>query len=63
MYSTNALCQQLVLTVACSGEHLCWIMKPYIQQAILNLYQSTKHEFPVLLLHLGKARCISGSLL
>jgi hypothetical protein len=23
MYSTNALCQQLVLTVACSGEHLC----------------------------------------
>ncbi len=45
MWSTNALFQQLVLTVACSWASL---LKTYIQQAILCLYQSTKHESPPL---------------
>ncbi len=35
------LYQQLVLTVACSGETIL-----YIQQSILSFYQSTKHESP-----------------
>ncbi len=41
MYSTNALRQQLLLTAACSWASL---LKPYIQQAIISFYQSTKHE-------------------
>jgi hypothetical protein len=36
MKSTNALCQQLVLTVACS---LASLLKPYKQQTILSFYQ------------------------
>ncbi len=45
MYSTNALCQQLVLTIAFSWASL---LNPYIQQAILSLHQGTKHESPPL---------------
>ncbi len=46
----KCLCQQLVLTVACSWASL---LKPYIQQAILCLFQSTKHESPPLSFNLS----------
>ncbi len=59
MWSTNALCQQLVLTVTCSWASL---LKPYIQRAShFKLLSEYKTWIPAPLLHLSMARCQSGS--